>query len=228
MKKIILPIIALCVAVTAFAQNGIKRPKLVVGLVVDQMRWDYLYRYYDRYEATGGFKRMLNEGFSCENTFINYIPSYTAIGHTTVFTGSVPAIHGISGNNWIDQASGKNVYCTDDSTVQGVGSNSSAGKMSPRNLLATTITDELRLATNFQSKVIGVSLKDRASILPAGHNPTGAFWFDDANGDFITSSWYMNELPKWVKDFNAKDEPGRLTATPGPRSTLSTLINKVQ
>ncbi|WP_114790688.1 alkaline phosphatase PafA [Niabella yanshanensis] len=213
MKRSLLSILFLIIAFAAFAQP-VKRPKLVVGLVIDQMRWDYLYRYYDRYEATGGFKRMLNEGFSCENTFINYIPSYTAIGHTTVFTGSVPALHGIAGNNWIDQASGKNVYCTDDSTVQGVGSNSSAGKMSPRNLLATTITDELRLATNFQSKVIGVSLKDRASILPAGHNPTGAFWFDDVNGDFITSTWYMNELPKWVKDFNAKDEPGRLTATP--------------
>ncbi|MGE9313951.1 alkaline phosphatase PafA [Niabella sp. CJ426] len=213
MKRLSLSLLFAFSLVAAFAQP-VKRPKLVVGIVVDQMRWDYLYRYYDRYEATGGFKRMLNEGFSCENTFINYIPSYTAIGHTTVFTGSVPALHGIAGNNWIDQATGKNVYCTDDSTVQGVGSNSSAGKMSPRNLLATTITDELRLATNFQSKVIGVSLKDRASILPAGHNPTGAFWFDDANGDFITSTWYMNELPKWVKDFNAKDEPGRLTATP--------------
>jgi len=213
MKKFSLSLLFAFSLVATFAQP-VKRPKLVVGIVVDQMRWDYLYRYYDRYEATGGFKRMLNEGFSCENTFINYIPSYTAIGHTTVFTGSVPALHGIAGNNWIDQATGKNVYCTDDSTVQGVGSNSGAGKMSPRNLLATTITDELRLATNFQSKVIGVSLKDRASILPAGHNPTGAFWFDDANGDFITSTWYMNELPKWVKDFNAKDEPGRLTATP--------------
>jgi predicted AlkP superfamily pyrophosphatase or phosphodiesterase len=157
---------------------------------------------------------MLNEGFSCENTFINYIPSYTAIGHTTVFTGSVPAIHGIAGNNWIDQASGKNVYCTDDSTVQGVGSTSSAGKMSPRNLLATTVTDELRLATNFQSKVIGVSLKDRASILPAGHHPTGAFWFDDATGNFISSTWYMSELPKWASDFNARNEPGKLTAVP--------------
>lgn len=204
-------LIFMSAAVTA---QPVKRPRLVVGIVVDQMRWDYLYRYYDRYEATGGFKRMLNEGFSCENTFINYIPSYTAVGHTTVFTGSVPAIHGIAGNGWIDQATGKGVYCTDDSTVQGVGSSSKAGKMSPRNLLATTITDELRMATNFQSKVIGVSLKDRASILPAGHNPTGAFWFDDAQGDFITSTWYMNELPKWVKDFNAKDEPSRLTATP--------------
>lgn len=213
MKRFLFSILLLITALSVFSQP-VKRPKLVVGIVVDQMRWDYLYRYYDRYEATGGFKRMLNEGFSCENTFINYIPSYTAVGHTTVFTGSVPAIHGIAGNGWIDQATGKGVYCTDDSTVQGVGSSSKAGKMSPRNLLATTITDELRMATNFQSKVIGVSLKDRASILPAGHNPTGAFWFDDAQGDFITSTWYMNELPKWVKDFNAKDEPSRLTATP--------------
>jgi predicted AlkP superfamily pyrophosphatase or phosphodiesterase len=213
MKRFLFSILLLITALSVFSQP-VKRPKLVVGIVVDQMRWDYLYRYYDRYEATGGFKRMLNEGFSCENTFINYIPSYTAVGHTTVFTGSVPAIHGIAGNGWIDQATGKGVYCTDDSTVQGVGSSSKAGKMSPRNLLATTITDELRMATNFQSKVIGVSLKDRASILPAGHNPTGAFWFDDAQGDFITSTWYMNELPKWVKDFNAKDEPSKLTATP--------------
>ncbi|WP_346238771.1 alkaline phosphatase PafA [Niabella insulamsoli] len=213
MKRLLLPCLALAISLSSFSQN-LQRPKLVVGIVVDQMRWDYLYRYYDRYDNNGGFKRLLKEGFSCENTFINYVPSYTAVGHTTVFTGSVPAIHGIAGNNWIDQASGKNMYCTDDSTVQPVGSTSKAGKMSPRNLLATTITDELRLATNFQSKVIGVSLKDRASILPAGHHPTGAFWFDDAKGDFITSTWYMNELPKWVADFNAKDEPSRLTATP--------------
>lgn len=213
MKRLLFPVLFFLTILPALAQP-VKRPKLVVGIVVDQMRWDYLYRYYDRYDNNGGFKRMLNEGFSCENTFINYIPSYTAIGHTTVFTGSVPAIHGIAGNNWIDQASGKNVYCTDDSTVLGVGTASAAGKMSPRNLLATTVTDELRLATNFQSKVIGVSLKDRASILPAGHNPTGAYWFDDATGNFITSTWYMSELPKWVSDFNARNVPGKLTSVP--------------
>ncbi len=201
------------ITVNGFAQPA-KRPKLVIGIVADQMRWDYLYRYYDRYANNGGFKRMLNEGFSCENTFISHLPSYTAVGHATVFTGSVPAIHGIAGNGWIDQASGKSVYCTDDSLVNPVGSTSNAGKMSPRNLLTTTITDELRLATNFQSKVIGVSLKDRASILPAGHNPTGAFWFDDASGNFITSTWYMNELPKWVQDYNAKNEPQKFIATP--------------
>ena len=124
------------------------RPKLVVGIVVDQMRWDYLYRYYDMY-GNGGFKRMLNEGFSCENTYINYLPSFTAVGHTCIFTGSVPSISGITGNDWTEQLTGAHVYCTDDSTVQSVGVNASPdGKMSPRNLLVTTITDELRMATN--------------------------------------------------------------------------------
>ncbi len=179
------------------------RPKLVVGIVVDQMRWDYLYRYYDRYQEKG-FKRLLNEGFSCENTFINYIPTVTAIGHSTVYTGSVPAIHGIAGNDFIIEATGKSMYCTEDTAVQTVGSTSHEGEMSPRNLLTSTITDELRLATNFRSKVIGISLKDRGSILPAGHTANAAYWFDDVSGNWITSTYYMNELPAWVKQFNDK------------------------
>jgi len=218
MKKIFaLTILLLFTTGLLFAQKNktkntqLERPKLVVGIVVDQMRWDYLYRYYDKYE-TGGFKRLLNDGFSCENTLINYIPSVTAIGHTTIFTGSVPSIHGIAGNDWIDHKNGKSTYCTDDSTVQTIGSDSKAGKMSPRNLLATTITDELRLATNFQSKVVGVSLKDRAAILPAGHNPTAAFWIDDATGKFITSSYYMSQLPTWVNDFNNSKPIDKLLA----------------
>ncbi|MEN0054151.1 MAG: alkaline phosphatase PafA [Mucilaginibacter sp.] len=182
------------------------RPKLVVGLVVDQMRWDYLYRYYDRYQ-TGGFKRLLNEGFTCENTNIDYIPTVTAAGHTCVYTGSVPAIHGIAGNDFIIQATGKSMYCTDDSTVRAVGSTSKAGQMSPRNLLVTTVTDELRLATNFRSKVIGIALKDRGGILPAGHTANAAYWFDDASGNWITSTYYMNDLPAWVKKFNDQKEP---------------------
>ncbi|MBS1660431.1 MAG: alkaline phosphatase family protein [Bacteroidetes bacterium] len=187
------------------------RPRLVVGIVVDQMRWDYLYRYSPRY-TTGGFRRLLSEGFTCEDTYISHLPSYTAVGHSTIFTGSVPAIHGIAGNDWIDQASGKSIYCVGDTSAHPVGGTSPAGNMSPRNLLATTVTDELRLATNFRSRVVGVSLKDRASILPAGHNPTGAFWFDDVKGVFSTSTWYMNELPEWVTRFNAQNEPEKLIA----------------
>jgi len=182
------------------------RPKLVVGIVVDQMRWDYLYRYYDRYNA-GGFKRLLNEGFSCENANIDYIPTVTAAGHTCIYTGSVPAIHGIAGNDFVVQATGRQIYCAEDSTVQTVGSTSNAGKMSPRNLLVTTVTDELRLATNFRSKVIGIALKDRGGILPAGHTANAAYWFDDKSGNWITSTYYMNDLPQWVKDFNARKLP---------------------
>ena len=182
------------------------RPKLVVGIVVDQMRWDYLYRYYDRY-GQNGFKRLLNEGFTCENTYIDYVPTVTAIGHSTVYTGSVPAIHGITGNDFIIQATGESMYCTEDTTVQTVGSPSNAGLMSPRNLLASTITDELKLATNFRSKVIGISLKDRGSILPAGHTANAAYWFDDVNGSWITSTYYMKELPAWLKKFNDQKLP---------------------
>jgi hypothetical protein len=188
-------------------KNPLKRPKLVVGIVVDQMRWDYLYRYYDRYAANGGFKRLINQGFSCENTFINYIPTITACGHTCLYTGSVPAIHGIAGNEWYDPQTQQIVYCAGDNTVEGVGTNSAAGKMSPRNMLSTTVTDELRLATNFRSKVIGISFKDRGAILPAGHSANAAYWFDPATGNFISSTYYMQNLPQWVTDFNNKKYP---------------------
>ena len=203
--KIRLVVASILLCINSFAQTrttSLARPKLVVGIVVDQMRWDYIYRYYDRF-GNDGFKRLLNGGFSCENTMINYVPSVTAAGHTVIFTGSVPAISGITGNDWVDQLSGKTVYCTNDSTVQGVGgSGGPEGKMSPRNLLITTITDELRMATNFHSKVVGISLKDRASILPAGHAANAAFWLEDASGHFITSTYYMNELSAWATNFN--------------------------
>ena len=183
--------------------NTIPRPKLVVGIVVDQMRWDYLYRFYDRYQQNG-IKRLLNEGFSCDNTLIDYIPTFTAPGHSSIYTGSVPALTGIAGNDFIIQATGKSVYCTEDTSVRTVGAESKAGQMSPRNLLTTTVTDELKLATNFRSKVIGIALKDRGGILPAGHTADAAYWFDDKSGNWITSTYYMNELPQWVKDFNAQ------------------------
>ena len=183
----------------------VANPKLVIGIVIDQMRWDYLHRFNNLFN-TGGFKRLLAEGFSCDNTLIPYTPTYTAPGHTCIYTGSVPAIHGIVGNNWYDKNTNANVYCTDDSTVTTVGNRSDAGKMSPNNMWATTITDELRLSTNFKSKVIGISLKDRGAILPAGHSANAAYWYDDKGGKWITSSYYMQELPNWVTAFNAKDE----------------------
>ncbi len=203
MHKFFIFVSAISIWFSTEAQN-IARPKLVVGIVVDQMRWDFLYRYYERYSATGGFKRMLGQGFSCENTFIPYAPTVTACGHASIYTGSVPAVNGITGNFWWDNQLSRSVYCTEDSSVKTVGSTTAAGLQSPRNLLTTTITDELRLATNFKSKVIGIAAKDRGSILPAGHTANAAYWYDSKTGDFITSTFYMSDLPGWVKAFNAQ------------------------
>ncbi|MEI9908914.1 MAG: alkaline phosphatase family protein [Bacteroidota bacterium] len=136
-----------------------------------------------------------------------YTPTYTAAGHTSIYTGSVPAINGIIGNNWYRRDLKRNWYCTDDSVVSSVGSTSSAGKMSPVNMLTTTITDELRLSNNFQSKTIGIALKDRGAILPAGHAANAAYWFDNATGGWITSTYYMNDLPGWLKKLNDKKLP---------------------
>ena len=192
--------------------DELRQPKLIVGLVVDQMRWDYLTRYADHY-VDGGFRRLMREGYNCNRTFINYIPSITAVGHTSVYTGSIPAITGIIGNYFYINR--EHTYCTRDTTVLGIGTcdkdgkpdtNTSAGKHSPRNLLVTTMTDQLRLATNFRSKTIGVALKNRASILPAGHAANAAYWMDDNSTNFITSTYYMKETPRWVKDFNARKQ----------------------
>jgi predicted AlkP superfamily pyrophosphatase or phosphodiesterase len=204
MKTLLALVVIICFTNAAKAQNNLERPKLVIGIVVDQMRWDYLYRYYDRYDANGGFKRLLNKGFSCENTLIPYAQSVTACGHSSIYSGSVPAINGITGNTWYDYALNKVVYCTADDSVNTVGSDSKNGKMSPRNLLVTNLCDELKLATNFRGKVIGVALKDRGSILPAGHAADAAYWFDITNGNWITSTYYMKTLPAWVTDLNNK------------------------
>lgn len=210
MNRFSLTVIALYSAIPCvFAKKApvVSRPKLVVGLVIDQMRWDYLYRYSAQY-GNRGFKRLLKDGFNCQNTMINYLPSFTAPGHTCIYTGSVPAIHGIAANDWYDNFNGrpdKKIYCTDDTAVQTVSEGSSTKKpMSPKNLLVTTITDELRLATNFQSRVFGVALKDRGSILPAGHLANGAFWLDTGTGLFCSSTYYKKPSPDWLHTFNKR------------------------
>lgn len=198
--RLILSLFVLSAAIHTQAQNYYQRPKLVIGVVVDQMRWDYLIRYQDRY-TDGGFRRMMNEGYNCNRTLINYIPSITAVGHTSVYTGSVPAITGIVANSmYID---GKYVGAVADADVKPVGAEGETSA-SPHNLQVTTVTDELRIATNFQAKVIGVSLKDRGAILPAGHTANAAYWIDTKSGNFITSTYYMQALPQWVKAFNDK------------------------
>jgi predicted AlkP superfamily pyrophosphatase or phosphodiesterase len=182
---------------------GQQRPKLVIGVVVDQMKAEYLDRFYDDYSQEG-FKRLMNEGYSFHNMNYNYVPTYTAPGHASIYTGATPATHGIIGNDWYIRETGKNKYCTDDASVKTlvIGAEKE-GMMSPKNLLATTVTDELRMATNFRGKVIGLSIKDRGAILPAGHFANWAFWYSKS-GDFISSSFYGEKMPDWVTKFNSE------------------------
>jgi predicted AlkP superfamily pyrophosphatase or phosphodiesterase len=184
--------------VKSFSQE---QPKLVVGIVVDQMKMEYLYRFSNDFSETG-FKRLMKEGYTFQNMHYNYMPTYTAPGHASIYTGTTPTIHGIVGNDWFNKATGKDMYCTDDENVKTIGDGTdSEGKMSPKNLQSTTITDELKLATNFKGKVIGMSLKDRGAILPAGHFADWAFWYSKT-GAFISSTYYGESLPNWVTNFN--------------------------
>jgi len=180
-----------------------EKPKLVVGIVVDQMRYDYLSRYWDKFDKNG-FKKLINEGTFCKNAKQNYIYTQTGPGHATIFTGATPSVNGIVSNEWYIRLKKQKVYCVEDFKVKTIGSNSDKGKVSPVNLLTTTIGDELKLSNKNSSKVIAISLKDRAAILPSGHNSNAAYWYDDVSGNFITSSYYMDSLPKWVLDFNNK------------------------
>jgi predicted AlkP superfamily pyrophosphatase or phosphodiesterase len=180
-----------------------KKTKLVVGIVVDQMRNDFISRYWDRF-GEGGFKRLVNNGFYFKNTHYNYIPTYTGPGHCTIYTGTTPRYHGIIGNDWFVKKNFSYTYCTQDTSVRTVGSDSKNGMASPKNQLSPTIGDELKINFNQRSKVFAVALKDRSAILPAGHAADAAFWFDDASGGFISSSWYVKQLPAWLTSFNEK------------------------
>ena len=191
-----------------------KKPKLVVGIVIDQMRYDYLTRYSDRY-GKDGFNRILQNGFSLENAHYNYIPTYTAVGHTSIYTGTTPSEHGIISNNWYDKYQKESIYCVDDNNYKTVGNEGKYGQKSPKRLYTSTITDQLHLAQNMFGKTIGVSIKDRSAILPAGHTANAAYWYDGGNfNTWITSTYYMNELPKWVKDFNGNNKADKYLNTP--------------
>jgi len=193
--------------------NSPGKPKLVIGIVVDQMRYDYLTRYINKY-GKGGFKRLLKEGFSCRDAEYNYVPTYTAPGHTSIYTGTTPSVHGMIANEWFDRKLNRMSYCVEDTATKTVGSTSNEGAMSPRKELTSTIGDQLKLSDNGMSKVIGISQKDRASILPAGHSANAAYWLDGLSGNWITSTYYMKELPAWVKSFNAEGRAQKYLSQP--------------
>ena len=200
-------LIVSCIFLIAYTvllySQPVQRPKLVVGIVIDQMRFDYLYRFKQFY-GKNGINRLVNKGTNFTFAHFNYVPTFTAPGHSSIYTGTTPFYHGIIGNDWYDKSAKKMIYCVSDTLVESVGSNDEEGAMSPKRLLTPTITDQLKLATNGVSKVISISLKDRAAILPGGHMADAAYWYDNKTGDFISSSYYMKSLPGWVKHFNDK------------------------
>ncbi len=197
-----------------------EKPRLVVGIVVDQMRYDYLTRFESHF-VEGGFKRLINGGFNCKNNHFNYAQTSTAPGHASIYTGTTPSVHGIIGNNWFDKVSSSMVYCVSDTTYQSIGTLTDAGQMSPHRLNVSTITDQLRLHHQMRSKVIAISLKDRGAVLPGGHTANAAYWFQGhAEGKWVSSSYYMENLPEWVMDFNAS---GRVNSYKKPWNTLKNI-----
>jgi Type I phosphodiesterase / nucleotide pyrophosphatase len=198
MKKILF-LVFISGSLLSFSQEA--KPKLVVGIVVDQMRQEYLYRFESKF-GEGGFKRLVGKGFMLTNAHYNYVPTYTGPGHASVYSGATPSVHGIIGNDWWDKGMKKSVNCVEDDRHKPVGNPEGNGDVSPWRMLSSTITDELKIGTQKKSKVIGISVKDRGAVLPAGHLADGAYWYDGKSGKFITSTYYKNTLPQWVETFN--------------------------
>lgn len=200
----VMAMLIFCSNLNGFAQEQASETKLVVGIIVDQMRPEYLYRFQDKF-SNNGFKRLMNDGFVCRNTQYNYIPTKTAPGHASVYTGTTPKYHGIIANKWYDRTQKKEINNVDDYSAKAVGGTMSSGQRSPHKMLSTTITDELQLSNNGKSKIISISLKDRGAILPGGHMSDGSYWYDSSTGNFITSTYYKEELPSWVAKFNKQE-----------------------
>lgn len=203
MKRRILLFAIVNLVASGVSGQPVGAPKLVVGIVVDQMRHEYLYRF-ERKFGEGGFRKFLKEGFVVKNGHYNYVPTYTGPGHASVYTGTTPAVHGVIGNDWFDKDLKVMVNCVGDDRQKPIGTEAGNGDVSPWRMLTTTITDELELSTQRRSKVVGISLKDRGAVLPAGHTPDGAYWYDGTTGRFITSTYYKQALPTWMEEFNGR------------------------
>jgi hypothetical protein len=198
--KRLLSFLLLAASVAAAAET-IPKPKLVVVLVADQFRYDYLTRFQDEYKA--GLERLMKEGAVFTNAYLEHFPTVTAIGHSVLLTGAFPSVSGIIGNDWYDRESGRQVTSVSDPQTTILGGKGQGGA-SPHRLLVSTVGDEMKLATGGRSRVIGISMKDRAAILPAGHLADAAYWYDGSTGHFVTSTYYRTDLPDWVKEFNSK------------------------
>jgi predicted AlkP superfamily pyrophosphatase or phosphodiesterase len=178
------------------------KPKLVIGIVVEQMRFDQLEKFRDRL-SDGGIRRLINEGTYYKNASYDYTLTQSAPGHATISTGAEPSVHGITSDSWYLPLKNEMIYCTQDNTVNPAGGSFEAGLHSPVNLLSSTFSDELKMASNGRSKVFSIGLRESSSILSAGHSADCAYWYDNNTGTWMSSTWYRDSLPAWVNDFNA-------------------------
>jgi predicted AlkP superfamily pyrophosphatase or phosphodiesterase len=205
-------------------QNEEQKPKLVVAVVVDQMRYDFLENLSYRF-SENGFNRLINEGYNCKNNFYNYVPTVTGPGHSSVSTGSTPMTHGIVGNNWYDREQNKSVYCTDDGSYDNIGGDDYSGNKSPNNLLVETFAD-INKSYNKDAKTVSVAIKDRGSILMGGKNADAAYWYyGKERAQWITSTYYMQKLPSWVENFNMEDNLEKYLEEWVPLYDISTYDN---
>jgi len=191
-------------------ENRPRKVRLVLGIVIDQFRYDYLTRFEDLFEERG-FGRLLREGAVFTNANYIYVPTVTAPGHATFMTGSIPALNGIVGNEWFERETGRQVESITDSSVRLLDGDGGQGEppASPSRLIGSSVGDELRLSNNGQSRVVGIGFKDRSAVLPAGKHPNGAYWFDSILGTFVSSTYYFPDLPGWVKEFNRNNRPDK-------------------
>ncbi|MGB0583402.1 MAG: alkaline phosphatase family protein, partial [Limisphaerales bacterium] len=206
MKKLLFLVAVFVASLTQAAD----RPKLVVSIIVDQLRYDYLERF-QKHFTENGFGLFYKQGAVISFGRYNYFPTSTAPGHATVLSGCPPSEHGIIGNDWFDKRTRKSVYCAEDTSVEGVGVTGKSGQRSPKNFIGSNLADQMRL--HLGSKVVGISMKDRGAILPAGKKAVGAYWFDSKKGHFVTSTYYHQQLPKWVAAFNDQDRAGSFLGT---------------
>jgi len=201
----------LALLLTVFSLCAAERPKLVLAIAIDQFRYDYLLRFRPEYKQ--GFDRLLTRGAVFTNARYEHFPTVTAVGHSTFLSGALPSISGIVGNDWFERETGKVVTSVSDGSVKILGGSGDGGGASPNRLLVSTVGDELKMSDNSRSRVIGVSIKDRSAILPAGHMANGAFWFDSRNGNFVSSTYYFPDLPGWASDFNSEHPADRYKGT---------------
>ena len=202
-------LIAICILIGAFLRLSGQgaylppdKPSLIIGIVVEQLRFDQIERLRDRF-SDNGIKRMINEGTFFKNASYDYMLTQSAPGFSTIATGTEPAYHGITSDNWYVPLKNEFIYCTKDISVNPVGGSYESGLHSPVNLNASTFADELKIATGKKSKVFSVGVKEQSAILTAGHSTDGVFWYDNVTGGWMSSTYYVQALPSWVNDFNA-------------------------